>query len=149
MQDKNRSVKLIALALSVLLAFSSMLLYVNLEKVKAQDETIGFLTNQAQAQKEKISQLETSIMNLNQNLSLTERQLNNEMETRRKLENEILNLTMVNKRDFGILAVDENDVGHVIPLEIILKEGKGDLFINVAQVRYDETLQSSARPRYM
>lgn len=145
MQDKNRSLKLIALALSVLLAFSSFLLYVNLEKVKAQDETIGFLTNQAQAQKEKISQLETSIMNLNQNLSLTERELKNEMETRHKLEDEIMNLTMVNKRDYGILAVDENDKGHLIPLEIILKEGNGNLFINVAKVRYDETLQSSAQ----
>lgn len=44
-----------------------------------------------------------------------------------------------------MLAVDENNNGHVIQLEVILKEGNSNLFLNVANVLVDETLQSSAQ----
>ena len=67
-----------------------------------------------------------------------------ETQTRQKLESEIINLTLVSKTDYGVLAVDENDKGYLIPLEVIIKEGKGSLFLNVANVLFDETLQSSA-----
>ncbi|MDO9097787.1 MAG: S16 family serine protease, partial [Candidatus Methanoperedens sp.] len=82
---------------------------------------------------------------LERNLSTTEASLKNETQTRQKLEKEILNLTMVSKSDYGVLAVDETDRGHVIELEVVVKEGKSNLFINVANVVVDETLQSSAQ----
>ncbi|MBU4076671.1 MAG: hypothetical protein KKI06_08190, partial [Euryarchaeota archaeon] len=66
-------------------------------------------------------------------------------QTRQGLEKEIINLTTVAKSDYAVMAVDENDKGHLIPLEIIIKSGKGNLFLNVANVIVDETLQSSAQ----
>ncbi|MCZ7404694.1 MAG: hypothetical protein O8C67_07155 [Candidatus Methanoperedens sp.] len=41
--------------------------------------------------------------------------------------------------------MDNNDVGHLIPLEVILRNGTGELLLNVANVLLDQTLQSSAQ----
>lgn len=145
MQDKDRLLKIANVFLIVLVVGSSFLLYASFEKIKQQNDSISALQDLSMAQKEIISGLLKNNSDLSQNLSVNERILRNETLTRQKLEDEIMNLTRVNKRDYGILAVDDNDVGHLVPLEVILKEGKGNLFINVAKVRYDETLQSSAQ----
>lgn len=145
MPDNTRSLKTIIIILSILLAGSSILLIFNLEKVNQQDETINALSNLTEKQKEQISQLENTTSSLQENLSSTQEQLKNETRTRQKLERDIFNLTMVSKNEYDILAVDENDKGHLIPLDIIIKSGGGDLFLNVADVRFDETLQSSAQ----
>jgi uncharacterized protein len=96
-------------------------------------------------QNAEISQLQTSIADLKQNLSIKEELLKNETLTRQRLEAEVMNLTMVARSEYGVLAVDERDKGHLIPLEVIIKSGKGSLFLNVANVLFDETLQSSAQ----
>ncbi|GFO96175.1 hypothetical protein ig2599ANME_0362 [groundwater metagenome] len=145
MTDKSKLLKIITVILSALLIGSSFYLYESLERIKLQDKTVSDLINQTEAQKEKISQLEISITNIEQNLSRTEKQLKNETLTRQRLEEDIINLTMVAKSDYGVLAVDESNRGHLIPLEIIIKDGKGNLFLNVANVLFDETLQSSAQ----
>jgi uncharacterized protein len=141
----SRLLKIITIILSLSLIGSSFLLYASVEKIKLQNNTISELSVLSEAQREKISILEIRIAGLEQNLSGTERLLKNETLTRQRLEKEIINLTMVAKSDYSVLAVDENNVGHVIPLEVIIKEGKGNLFINVANVVVDETLQSSAQ----
>lgn len=142
MPDNNRSLKYIIVFLSVLLVASSLYLY---GQIKLQDETISTLSANSENQKQTIALLEQNVSRLEQNLSLTERSLKNETQTKRSLEKEIINLTMVAKSDYAVMAVDENDKGHLIPLEIIIKSGKGNLFLNVANVLVDETLQSSAQ----
>jgi len=143
--DNTRSLKVIIIILSLLFIGSSTLLILNLEKVNQQEETINALSNLTEKQEEQISQLKNTTSSLEQSLSRTQEQLNNETRTRQKLERDIFNLTMVSKSEYDILAVDENDKGHLIPLDIIIKSGGGDLFLNVADVRFDETLQSSAQ----
>lgn len=143
--DNTRSLKIIIIILSILFIGSSTLLILNLEKVNQQEKTISSLSNLTEKQKEQISQLENTTSSLQQNLSRTQEQLKNETRTRQKLERDIFNLTMVSKSEYYILAVDENDKGQLIPLEIIIKSGGGDLFLNVANVLFDETLQSSAQ----
>ena len=138
----NRSVRIIAVILSLLLVGSSLLLY---GQIKLNEERISMLSTISVNQKENIVQLEQKNIQLEQNLSVTENLLKNETLTRQKLEKEIFNLTMVAKSDFAVLAVDENDNGHLIPLEVIIKSGKGNLFLNVANVLVDEILQSSAQ----
>ncbi len=138
----SRSLKIIAVILSVLLVGSSLLLY---DQIKLQDERISELSAISENQKEAIVRLEQKNTQLEQNLSETERLLKNETQTRQRLEKEIFNLTMVAKSDYAVLAVDEKDKGHIIPLEVMIKSGKGSLFLNVANVLFDETLQSSAQ----
>lgn len=142
MPDSNKTLKLIVVILSLLLVGSSLLLY---GQIKLQDETISKLVITSEKQKGTIGQLEQNITRLKQNLSLTETQLKNETRTRRQLELELINLTMVARTEYDVVAVDENDKGHLIPLEVIIKSGKGNLFLNVANVLFDETLQSSAQ----
>ncbi|MDP3105307.1 MAG: S16 family serine protease [Candidatus Methanoperedens sp.] len=142
MPPNNRSLKYIIVFLSVLLIASSLYLY---GQLKLQDETITTLSGISENQKQTITLLEQNISRLEQNLSVTEKSLKNETQTRLSLEKEIINLTTVAKSDYAVMAVDENDKGHLIPLEIIIKSGKGNLFLNVANVIVDETLQSSAQ----
>ncbi len=150
--SENRLLKIITVILSVLLLVSSFFLFENAEKIELQNNTINELTALSESQKEQIKQLESTlsnfeikISNLESNLSITETLLKNETQTRQKLEKEIINLSTVAKSEYGVLAVDENDRGHVIGLEVIVKEGKSNLFLNVANVLVDETLQSSAQ----
>lgn len=142
MPANNRSLKYIILFLSVLLVASSLYLY---GQIKLQDETISTLSVISENQKQTIALLEQNISRLEQNLSVTEKSLKNETQTKKSLEKEIINLTVVAKSDYSVMAVDENNKGHLIPLEIIIKSGKGNLFLNVANVLFDETLQSSAQ----
>ncbi len=141
----NRLLKITILVLAVLLFSSSFLLYGSLEKISSQDEkiksqnhTIDELTALSESQQEKITQLESNISSLESNLSATQELLKNKTQ-------EIINLTTVAKSDYSVLAVDQNDNGHVIPLEVIIKQGASNLFINVANVVVDETLQASAQ----
>ncbi len=145
MLDNRRSLKIAVLVLFILLAGSSYLLYQNFETIKLRDEQINALTNLSESQKERISELEIRIDTLSSNLSATQQRLENETQTREQLEQEIINLTMVARSQYGVLAVDDSNKGYLIPLEVIIKDGSGNLFINVANVLFDETLQSSAQ----
>ncbi len=141
MPDK-RLLKLIVIILSILLVGTTLILY---SQIKLQDETISNLKTISEKQKETIRQLEINITDLRHNISVTEKSLINETQTRLQLEKELLNFTMVAKSDYYVLAVDDMDKGHLIPLEVIIKSGNGNLFLNVANVLFDETLQSSAQ----
>ncbi len=140
----NKILKIITIILAVLFLTSSFLLFNSLEKIKLQEKTLHDFEGVLQDLKQKTSQLEQVNKDMGRNLSSTGALLINETQTRQKLEGEIVNLTMVSKSDYGVLAVDDNDKGYLIPLEVIIKEGKGSLFLNVANVLFDETLQSSA-----
>ncbi len=145
MQISDRKLKIAIFIISILLIVSSSFLYVSLEEIKSKDDYINTLSGEMKAQEQKISRLESNISNLRDNLSKTQVLLNNETRQKQKLEQDITNLTMVTKSDYGVLGVDEYEVGHVIPLEVIIKEGNGNLFLNVANVLVDETMQSSAQ----
>jgi len=145
MPDSNRKFRVAIIILSILLIGSSAFLFVSLEDIKQKDASIAAMSGEVTSQKQKISQLESNISILYGNLSRTERLLENESQTRQKLEEDIINLTMVTKSDYGVIGVDENDIGHVIPLEVIIKEGNSNLFLNVANVIVDEAMQSSAQ----
>ncbi len=137
--------KIIVIILSVLLVGSFFFILQNFETVRLQNEEISNLTNITQNQKEQILQLQNITANLQQNLSRTEEQLKNETRTRQIYEREIINLTAVAKSDYYAIAVDQNNVGHLIPLEVVLKNGSGNLFFNVANVLVDEEFQSSSQ----
>ncbi|MCX9084254.1 MAG: hypothetical protein OIN87_05570 [Candidatus Methanoperedens sp.] len=124
---------------------SSFFLFSSIEEIKLKDYSIATLTGELNVQKQKISQLESNISTLRGNLSRTEELLKKETQTRQKLEEEIINLTTVTRSDYWVIGVDENEIGHVIPLEIIIKEGKSNLFLNVANVLVDESMQTSAQ----
>ncbi|HEX7627400.1 MAG TPA: S16 family serine protease [Candidatus Methanoperedens sp.] len=145
MPESNKRFKIIIFILSILLFGSSAFLFVSLEEIKQKDASITALSVEITSQKQQISQLGSNISNLKGNLSRTEVLLKNETQTRQKLEDDIINLTTVTKSDYGVLGVDENNIGHVIPLEVILKEGTSNLFLNVANVLVDESMQSSAQ----
>lgn len=145
MPDSSRKFRIAIIFLSILLIGSSVFLFVSLEDIKQKDASIASMSGEVTSQKQKISQLESNISSLYGNLSRTERLLENETQTRQKLEEDIINLTMVTKSDYGVIGVDENDIGHVIPLEVIIKEGNSNLFLNVANVLVDEAMQSSAQ----
>ena len=143
--QKNNSSKIVIIILFILLLGSSFFLFTSIEEIKLKDNSLTVLTGELDLQKQKISQLESNITNLKINLSRTEGLLKNETQTRIKLEEDILKLTTAAKSDYWVIGVDENEVGHVIPLEVIIKEGKGNLFLNVANVLVDESMQSSAQ----
>jgi ATP-dependent Lon protease len=145
MQKNNSSLKFAIVILFILLLGSSFFLFTSIEEIKLKDNSIATLTRESQVQIQKISQLESNITNLRGNLSRTEELLRNETQRRQNLEEEIINLTAVTRSDYWVIGVDENEVGHVIPLEVIIKEGKGNLFLNVANVLVDESMQSSAQ----
>lgn len=140
--QKNNSSKIVIVILFILLLGSSIFC---IEEIKLKDNSIAALTIESLVQEKKISQLESNITNLRGNLSRTEELLKNETQTRQKFEEEIINLTTVTRSDYWVIGVDENEIGHVIPLEIIIKEGKSNLFLNVANVLVDESMQSSAQ----
>ncbi|MDJ1422379.1 MAG: hypothetical protein M5U10_10740 [Candidatus Methanoperedens sp.] len=117
----------------------------SIKEIKTKDETVSSLKDLTEKQKERISELERSNDNLQLNLSRKEELLKNETQTRQRYEEELINLAMVAKSESWVLALDDNDKGNLIPLEIIIKSGRGDLFLNVANVLFDETLQSSAQ----
>ena len=145
MLESKRTVKVIIIILSILLIGTSSYLFVSIEEIKQKDASIAAMSVEISSQKQQISHLGSNISNISRNLSRTEVLLKNETQTRQKLEEEIINLTMVTKSDYGVLGVDDNNIGHVIPLEVILKEGTGNLFLNVANVLVDESMQSSAQ----
>ncbi|HEY9246871.1 MAG TPA: S16 family serine protease [Candidatus Methanoperedens sp.] len=147
--EKDRPLKLIIAVLLILLLGSSLVIYGYSDKIKLLDKNINNLSADLENKKKDISQLEISIIGLEKNLSLKEEQLKNETLARQELEKEIINLTTVAKNQYYVIAVDENDRGHLIPLEVLIKSGKGNLFLNVANVLVDETLQSSAQTAIM
>ena len=143
MPDSNKTLKIAIIIIFLLFSGSSAFLFVSLEDAKQKDASIASMSGEITVQKQKISQLESNISNLKGNLSRTEVLLKNETLARQKHEEDIINLTMVTKSDYGVLGVDDNEIGHVIPLEVIIKEGKSNLFLNVANVLVDEAMQSS------
>jgi ATP-dependent Lon protease len=145
MQKNNISQKIAIVILFILLLGSSFFLFTSIEEIKLKDNSIAALTRDSQVQKQQISKLESNITNLMENLSIKEELLKNETHTRQECEQEIINLTTVTRSDYGVIGVDENEIGHVIPLEVIIKEGKSNLFLNVANVLVDESMQSSAQ----
>jgi ATP-dependent Lon protease len=145
MQKNNRQLKIAIVILFILLLATSFFLFISLEEVKLKDISISNMTLEPQVQEKKVSQLELSVINLSGNLSRTEELLKNKTQTIQKLEEEIINLTAVSRSDYWVIGVDQNEIGHVIPLEVIIKEGKSNLFLNVANVLVDESMQSSAQ----
>ncbi|MCX9073797.1 MAG: hypothetical protein OIN88_03955 [Candidatus Methanoperedens sp.] len=134
--------KLIAVVLVLLLIVSSSLFFT---QVISRDRNIADLTALSEKQKETIEQLELNISYLRQNLSASEKLLENETQTRQSLEREVINLTKVAKSEYFVIAVDESDKGHLIPLEVVIKSGNGKVLPNIANVLVDETFQSSVQ----
>jgi ATP-dependent Lon protease len=145
MQKNNRQLKIAIVILFILLLATSFFLFISLEEVKLKDISISNMIQESHVQEKKVSQLELSVTNLSGNLSRTEELLKNKTQTIQKLEEEIINLTAVSRSDYWVIGVDQNEIGHVIPLEVIIKEGKSNLFLNVANVLVDESMQSSAQ----
>jgi len=145
MVDNNKLLKIITIILSVLLIGGAFQIYTSNEKINLQDQAIVGLTADNNAQKQTISGLETSVNNLKQYLSANETILKNEIQKSQQLEDKITSLTLVSKADYDVMAVDNNDVGHLIPLEVVLRNGTGELLLNVANVLLDPTIQTSAQ----
>lgn len=145
MTDSGKKYSIAIIILAFLLIGSASLLYISLEEIKQKDSSIASMSDEISVLKQEISALKYNNSKLMLNLSRTEGFLKNETLTRQRLEEEVINLTKAVKSDYGVLGVDENGNGHVINLEVIIKEGSGNLFLNVANVLADETMQSSAQ----
>ncbi|CAG0976189.1 MAG: ATP-dependent protease La [Candidatus Methanoperedens nitroreducens] len=145
MRENNRTYKIIIFILSILLIGSSAFLFISLDEIKQKDAAIASLSVEITSQQQQISQLESNISNLQEDRSRTQALLRNETQTRQRLEEEIINIKMVTKSDYGVLGVDDNNIGKVIPLEVIIKDGDGKLFLDVANILADESMQSSAQ----
>ncbi len=145
MQFGSRSLKLAVIVLSVLLIGSFASLLVSIESARLKDASIAAISDELNARDQQITQLQSQISNLTDNLSKADEQLKNNTQIIQKLNEDINNLTAVSRSDYWVIGVDQNDVGHVIPLEVIIRDGSGNLFLNVANILVDETMQSSAQ----
>ncbi|MDL5503571.1 MAG: hypothetical protein QSU88_10175, partial [Candidatus Methanoperedens sp.] len=86
MPENNRTFKIIIFILSILLIGSSVFLFVSLEEIKQKDVSIAALSVEVTSQKQQISQLESNISSLKEDLFRTETLLRNETQTRQKLQ---------------------------------------------------------------
>jgi len=131
--------------LLVLLVFTSSAVVFSYQKTLSQGDVIKNLSQQLEFQQAKIFGLEESIGMLEANLTSTRESLSMEEEMRHRLEGEVLELKKVSRAEYAVLAVDGLGKGHVIPLEVRVRSGEGRMFIDVANVLFDVSLQESAQ----
>lgn len=109
------------------------------------DAEISNLTQQFEAQQILISKLREEIKALQANLSITNEMLKIEQLKREQLESDFLELKRVNSSEYAVIGIDPYGNGVVIPLKVEIKKGEGRVLLNIANVRFDTSLQNSAQ----
>lgn len=134
--------KLLAIFALILFLFSSFVVY---QKFEQENKIILELTERLDEQQNEIFDLKNNLTELELKLNISEGKLDEEKAQKEKLVQEIFELKRTAKSNYDVIGVDFQGKGAVIPLEVIIKNGNGSLFLDVANVLVDETLQSSAQ----
>lgn len=134
--------KLLAIFALILVLFSSFVIY---QKFEQQNKIIMELTEHSYEQQKEILDLRNNLTELELKLNISKENLNEERVQKEKLVQEIFELKRTAKSNYNIIGLDFQGKGVVIPLEVIIKSGNGSLFLDVANVLVDETLQSSSQ----
>ena len=134
--------KLSAILVLILILFSSIIIC---QKFDQKNNIIQELTERLNSQQEQILDLKNNLTNLSSKLNVSEAKLSEEKDQKEKLVQEIFELKRTARTDYAVIGVNSEGKGSVIPLEVIIKSGNGSLFLDVANIIFDETLQSSAQ----
>jgi len=127
--------KLVYIFVLIILIVSSIIIY---QKFDQQNKVIKELTNQSNKQQLDISNLE-SILNT------TEENLRKEEIQKDLFEQELLKLKEISKSNYAVVGINSKGDGVTIPIEVIIKNGNGNYFLDVTNVLFDERLQSSVQ----
>ncbi|KCZ73271.1 archaeal serine protease [Candidatus Methanoperedens nitroreducens] len=134
--------KLLLILLLILVLFSFVSVY---EKFEQKNRIIQEFTERSDEQQKQILDLKNSLIDLESKLNLSEAKLSEERAQKETFVQELFELKKTAKSNYAIIGVDSQGKGAVIPLEVIIKSGNGSLFVDVANVLFDETLQSSVQ----
>ena len=134
--------KLVLIFAAVLVLLSSLAVY---QKLEQQNKTIRYLTELSDEQKGQTSDLRMNLSETTSKLNISEASLTEERTQKEKLIQEIFNLKKTTKSSYAVIGVNSEGKGSVIPLDVVIKSGNGSLFIDVSNVLFDESLQSSAQ----
>ncbi len=134
--------KLLAIIALILVLLGSFAIY---QKFEQKNKIIIELTERSDEQHKEILDLKNNLTELRLKLNISEGDLNKEIEQKEKLVKEIFELKTITESEYDIIGIDFQGKGTVIPLEVMIKSGNGSLFLDVANVLFDETLQSSAQ----
>ncbi len=109
------------------------------------DAEILNLSQQVEAQQILTSKLKEEVKALQANLSIISEKLKIEQLKREQLESDFLELKKVNSSEYAVIGIDPYGNGVVIPLKVEIKKGEGKVLLNIANVRFDTSLQNSAQ----
>lgn len=133
---------LVSIFVLIVVLFSSFVIY---QKLEQQDRIIKELAERSDEQQKLILNLKTNLTELESKLNTSEVKLDEISVQRDKLVQEIFELKKTAKSNYAVIGVNSEGMGSVIPLEVIIKSGNGSLFLDVSNVLFDESLQSSAQ----
>lgn len=134
--------KISAILALMIVLISSIVVYQELDH---KNNEIKILTERLNNQQKQIFDFQNNLTDLTYKLNVSEAKLNEEKEQKEKLIQEIFELKRTARTDYALIGVNSEGKGSVIPLEVIIKSGNGSLFLDVANIIFDETLQSSAQ----
>lgn len=136
----------VLLALFLLLsALSAAGFYVEEMRLEQREQTIQALTQEVAVLQQKVSGLEYEVKNLTEQLTSREEALLQSKNRIAQLEEENLELRRVSRVRFAVVGVDETGRGSVIPMYVSVTSGSGRVFLDVSNIVFDESLQSSAQ----
>jgi uncharacterized protein len=136
---------IIILIVCSLLALSTISLIFVFQELNYKDIEISNLSKQLEEQQILISKLKEEIKALQLNLNITNEKLTVEELKRGQLESDFLELKKVNSSEYAVIGIDPYGNGVVIPLKVEIKKGEGRVLLNIANVRFDTSLQNSAQ----
>lgn len=128
--------------LLILILFSSFVIYQELEE---RNKFIHEITRLSDEQQKQILNLKAGLVELESKLNISETRLTEERTQKEELIKEIFDLKKTAKSSYAVIGVNSEGKGSVIPLEVVIKSGNGSLFMDVSNVLFDESLQSSAQ----
>lgn len=134
--------KLVIFFSVILILLSSAVIY---QEIEHQNKIIQELAERSYQQQEQISDLKNNFTNQTSVLNSTEIELSEVSAQRDRLMQEVFELKRTAKSNYAVIGVNSEGKGSIIPLEVTIKSGNGSLFLDVANVLFDETLQSSAQ----
>ncbi|MCX9013109.1 MAG: hypothetical protein OIN66_18565 [Candidatus Methanoperedens sp.] len=134
--------KFVLIFVAVLVLLGSLAVY---QKLEQQDKTIKYLTGLSDERERQISDLRMNLSEMISKLNISEASLTEEKTQKEKLVQEIFNLKKTSKSSYAVIGVNSEGKGSVIPLDVVVKSGSGSLFMDVSNVLFDESLQSSAQ----
>ena len=134
--------KFLAILALILVLFSSIVVYQELDH---KNNEIKILTELSNNQQKQIFDFQNNLTDLSYKLNISEAKLNEEKIQKEKLVQGIFEQKRTAKANYAVIGVNSEGKGSVIPLEVIIKNGNGSLFIDVANILFDESLQSSVQ----